>query len=783
MSRKQLSVMAAITMGLVVLLSGAPARAEVPQVISYQGKVTNTAGDPVADGSYTMRFRMYDASTGGNLEWDSGSRTISVSGGVFSVLLGESPQPALNLPFDEDYYLLVTFAGVDQSPRQRLASTGYAYMASGLVPGTKVVGSGVEEMSILGHYVLAVENTDSTPWAKALCGYVGDATHGYGVCGRAEGDSCVGVHGLSWSENSYGVLGCAPNLNGVGVEGAHSSDYPGIGVLGTVGGAELSTGVVGENTWPFGTGCGVRGTSQSWSGTGVFGECTSTAGTNYGVRGSTASSGDEASGVYGEATSSTGYTYGVSGVSYSSLGTGVHGYARYGVLGASFTTEGRGVYGYSNPSTGYVTGVWGECNSSQGRGVLGFATASTGGTTGVCGWVDSPSGIAVRGEAFANTGTPVGVLGRCDSSSGGYGVYGWASATTGSAHGVEGWTASVAGRAIHGWAFATTGDAIGVLGRTDSSGGTGVYGYAPASSGTAYAVYGHQASTGGAAGWFLAENGTTSSTAAGVYGRTKASGSTTPGFGVAGHAYWTGVGVGAWSFNGDIFRGYDGDYPSGSLRYYFQRNGFAYADGGWSSFALAKDGTTKALYAVESPELWFEDVGEGRLTAGRAIVALDLAFLDMVTIDSANPMRVFVQLHDENCEGVAVKKGTSGFEVVELRGGRSGGTFDYRVLAKRKGFESKRMEVCEPPHPDPSLEREPDDSERARFESNLAGLDRDRERWEQMRLRAEEERAQAEQERVRLDEEGRLRKAARERMMPIGSRFAPQGTPGTGATE
>ena len=105
--------------------------AEIPQVISFQGKVTDTGGTPVADGSYTMRFRIYDDAISSTLEWDSGSRTVSVSGGVFNVLLGESPHPAINLPFDEDYWLLVTFSGVDQTPRQRLASAGYAYMASG----------------------------------------------------------------------------------------------------------------------------------------------------------------------------------------------------------------------------------------------------------------------------------------------------------------------------------------------------------------------------------------------------------------------------------------------------------------------------------------------------------------------------------------------------------------------------------------------------------------------------------------------------------------------------
>jgi len=125
----------------VVLLVVCVAVAEIPHVISYQGKVTDISGTPVADGSYTMRFRIYDGPSAGSLLWDSGDRSVTLSGGVFSVLLGESPQPALTLDFDASYWLLVTFSGVDQAPRQRLASTGSAYMASGLVPGTLIQGA------------------------------------------------------------------------------------------------------------------------------------------------------------------------------------------------------------------------------------------------------------------------------------------------------------------------------------------------------------------------------------------------------------------------------------------------------------------------------------------------------------------------------------------------------------------------------------------------------------------------------------------------------------------
>jgi hypothetical protein len=143
-------------------------------------------------------------------------------------------------------------------------------------------------------------------------------------------------------------------------------------------------------------------------------------------------------------------------------------------------------------------------------------------------------------------------------------------------------------------------------------------------------------------------------------------------------------------------------------------------------------GPTK-LYCQESPECWFEDFGEGQLAAGRAHVELDGLFLETVTIDGPNPMKVFVQLHDETCNGVAVKKGATGFDVIELAGGSSSGTFDYRVVAKRKGFEAKRLDYCEAAETDPYLYPE-------LREEGLQKHDEERARMEQERLRMEEER-------------------------------------------
>jgi hypothetical protein len=100
------------------------------------------------------------------------------------------------------------------------------------------------------------------------------------------------------------------------------------------------------------------------------------------------------------------------------------------------------------------------------------------------------------------------------------------------------------------------------------------------------------------------------------------------------------------------------------------------------------------LYCQESPENWFEDFGEGQLINGRAHIELDPLFLETVTIDEANPMKVFVQPQDMGCKGLAAMPGTTGFDVGELWGGTSNSVFTYRVVAKRKGFEAKRLDYC-----------------------------------------------------------------------------------------
>jgi hypothetical protein len=102
------------------------------------------------------------------------------------------------------------------------------------------------------------------------------------------------------------------------------------------------------------------------------------------------------------------------------------------------------------------------------------------------------------------------------------------------------------------------------------------------------------------------------------------------------------------------------------------------------------DGTVRAMYAMQSPEVWFEDFGSSTLHNGSAHISLEPLFGG--TVNSGVEYHVFLTPKGE-CEGLYIaSEGPEGFDVRELRHGKSSVGFDYRIVAKRKGYETVRME-------------------------------------------------------------------------------------------
>ena len=125
-------------------------------------------------------------------------------------------------------------------------------------------------------------------------------------------------------------------------------------------------------------------------------------------------------------------------------------------------------------------------------------------------------------------------------------------------------------------------------------------------------------------------------------------------------------------------------------------NGNFVVNGTKSAGVKLPDGRSVALYAVESPENWFEDFGTAHLTNGKATVQLDKDFLGSVTL--AGEYHVFLTANGA-CGVYVSQKSPTGLEVRRLGNKKCNESFDYRVVAKRRGFEKVRMETIKEPEP------------------------------------------------------------------------------------
>ena len=389
-------------------------------------------------------------------------------------------------------------------------------------------------------------------------------------------------------------------------------------------------------------------------------------------------------GVVGSAADSL--SQGVHGETFSDLGVGVFAgsYYTYSPPAPSNTSA---LYAYVDPNldaTNY--GVNAEHYNANGVAIRGKNTAASGGGfgAGVLGQTEQVAGYGVRGEQTAgagyaviganlapnpNTGAGGGVYGFCAStSSAGSGVYGYDYASSGSGLiGVQGGYTSgtpfgtgVLGVGYGGTFNGTINSDNAVLGISTARSITGIWGPHTAPTNSA-AIYG-------------------SSSSAGIY-----------------------VGY----FNNLTGAAGNGLFVVGSMS----------CTGAKPATVPTSKGYQK-LYATESPELWFEDLGTATLVNGVVTVQLDPMFAEVCQIDAQHPIHVFLQEEGES-NGLIVLPALSSFTVKEKNGGQSNINFSYRVMAKRKFYSEQRFgaEISLPKEPDWSSYKEvnvPVDYEAAR---------------------------------------------------------------------
>ena len=112
----------------------------IPRMLSYQGRLTDSLGNPVPDGNYQMTFRLYQQETGGTPFWTE-AQTVMVRGGLFSALLG-AVTPINSIP-DAGTVWLGLQVGItpELAPRLRIVSSAYSYLSEHSANADSAVGA------------------------------------------------------------------------------------------------------------------------------------------------------------------------------------------------------------------------------------------------------------------------------------------------------------------------------------------------------------------------------------------------------------------------------------------------------------------------------------------------------------------------------------------------------------------------------------------------------------------------------------------------------------------
>jgi len=251
------------------ILTSAPALAQAPRLIPYQG-VLEDGGSPVTT-STSLVFTLYDAASGGTAVWTETQGLTPDTDGRFSANLG-SKTAFTSSVFDAAVWLEATVGGTALGPRTAMGAAPFALGLSLPIRATEASGSYLLDLENSDGGGIRAETSSSSSSVYALEGRTtapfGNAIRGYAI---ASTGTATGVWGLSNADRGTGVYGRASGTTGesIGVDGLVFSP-DGYGVRGV---ANSSTG-----------GIGVQGISASESGTAVFGLADSPSGTTYAFR-------------------------------------------------------------------------------------------------------------------------------------------------------------------------------------------------------------------------------------------------------------------------------------------------------------------------------------------------------------------------------------------------------------------------------------------------------------------------------------------------------------------
>jgi hypothetical protein len=718
------------------------ATSQLPHLVKFSGTLTGVDGG-LLNGKVGVTFALYSEQSGGAPLWLETQNVQPDKYGHYTVLLGSSKPEGLPMDLfvsEQAHWVGVQAQGQAEQPRVLLVSVPYALKAGdaetlGGKPASAFMaasGNAASGNSSSANTITGIGKKDFVPlWlstTKLGSSTLFQSTAGDLGIGTTTPAANLDVNGTSDIRNTLtlypngsaptlSVNGTAFNVSNTGrISFVSGQSFPGTGTVTSVGsGAGLTGGPISHSgSLSIATG-GVSnsmlanpsvtvkaGTDLTGGGLVALGASTTlnldttkvpqlssnnTFTGNQTINGNVSDTGSvSATGTISGQTGSfagsnttqilsviqSGSGNGISATG-GSRGYGIFGQGTVGVAGTTSAGSGTGVAGLSTSTIGSGTGVNGVSIGSVGIGLLGQAPGGTLSNTG--GSFEGAAAFGSWGDTAASFGNGIGVLATADDA---YGLM----AANNSAYG----EAAVAEN------LAKSGPAPGLEAVSYSVVGVGAYGEAYTLSGVLPPPepIGLWGDTGGSlsADCPAAESG--SPCGIGVLG-TVVNGNAVAGFSSDGYgdpedatAYFQNNAPQLYSTVLATFGGSAGGSCTIDVA------GDLYCTGSKSAVVKVDNGSRKvALYAVEAPENWFEDFGSGRLSNGTAVVALEPTFIQ--TVNTAMDYHVFLTPNGDSRGLYVVAKTATFFEVREQGGGTSDITFDYRIVARRKGFESIRL--------------------------------------------------------------------------------------------
>lgn len=126
--RKAITLLLALVMTASLTYADFFPASNVPNLITYQGKLLTALGLPVTNNAQSITFRIMDADVAGNELWAE-TQTVNVVNGLYTVVLGSVVALPEDLATYAGLYLEVVIDGTPLAPRTRMHSVPYALMA------------------------------------------------------------------------------------------------------------------------------------------------------------------------------------------------------------------------------------------------------------------------------------------------------------------------------------------------------------------------------------------------------------------------------------------------------------------------------------------------------------------------------------------------------------------------------------------------------------------------------------------------------------------------------